>query len=197
MKESRASFLYILNILLIASAALLLALVLLLYIPAILKIKSERKDVLTIFLSVPKSAISNICDSLLENDETKEIEDEAIQDEIGDTTVFLDPETSSVPVLRKLNIRSGGSLGMKLVCLLLLIFVAFIFALVVTMFLICVFFLQKSINDAPAILMAGTRVSSVSRLRYLSTELILNDKVKWKTRDSIRVIVKFVTKSHV
>jgi hypothetical protein len=111
VKQSRASFLYILNILLAASAGLLFALVLFLYIPAILKIRTERKDVLRIFLSVPKSAITSICESLVEKDETKDIEDEALADDFEDTTVFLEHEGGTVPILGKLNIRYGGSLG--------------------------------------------------------------------------------------
>ena len=107
----------------------------------------------------------------------KDIEDEAIIDEFGgdvNDVVNLESDKNSAPVLKKLSIRYGSSLGI-------------IFGFVLIMFIICVVFIYKTAHIAPAIVHAGKRQASVSKMDLLHLELVLFDEATWTSREEIRV----------
>ena len=85
------------------SAAVVVSLGLFLFAPALLKIKKERSDTLRIFLSIPKAAVNTIFISLNNNNEVKEIEDEAIEETRVEHTINVRGNTTnSVPILKQL-----------------------------------------------------------------------------------------------
>ena len=81
-----------------------------LYWPSIAKIKQERSNILRLFLSIPKAAMSTILSNLNSGNEVKEIEDEAFEDSQDIIIAASDYAHTSTSLLNKLSIRYHATL---------------------------------------------------------------------------------------
>ena len=160
-------------------------LVLVLFVPALRRIRNERFAILRIFLSVPKTTVNGILNSLDNKNQVKEIEESAVEEiSSGDNSTYFEKEKkNAMPILKRISIRYGLYLGIT-------------FAMAVGMFIVGAVFIQRTTTTIPSLVAAGKRLACINELKFLATELIRNDEVTWGSRDAIRVYSKEVICTH-
>ena len=127
-----------------------------------------------------------------QKDEIKDLEDEmGIDDNWGaDLSADIVKEKTEMSIIKKMIMRFSISLGKKMNNNLFtnFLYVGSIFSIVICLFLISWLYTAANSESGKLIQVAGRQKCEIFRMRYLVSELFVNDTITWENgKDIIRV----------